>query len=294
MTIALLTHPRSGSTKLIKCLCNSLSINKDVKNLGEFFQITNSKNFGNLYPITTSKKIDTKIVDISDIKDHLKDKRLSDITDFNSYIKNELLNRVLFMQKLNDLNIDHVFKYFFYHRPNKNVYNDLYAFLEKSYVQKIVLYRRNLLSSIFSHLIKEKIINQNYSKNDYDHFRLAGHNYGDTMPLKPIKPLYVSFTQFKSDTDIFFNFYSYMTEHLDLEILEYEKLYSKNFNEIEIGDVSIKIDMSTDPEIPMEYAEDKSKFFSNSEDFPKFILKILTERQLIDVSEKLNLIYDFT
>jgi hypothetical protein len=292
MTIALLTHPRSGSTKLIKCLYNSLQTEQKIKNLGEFFQITNSKNFGDLYPNTGLKFIHTKSLDISNTNEYLKDLILPGNTNFNFYIKKEITNRVLFMQKLNDVKIEHIFKYFFFNKPNENIYENLYSFLKNDSVEKIILYRKNLLESIQSHLIKEYIINQRYSKEDYDNFRMAGHNYGNMTPLLSEKKVYISFEKFKIDTEIFFNFYSYVSKNPNIEMLEYEKLFSQNFHCLKIGNRFIKVDLTTDPEIPMNYGMSKSKFFLNNDDFPEFIEKILQEKKLVEISKILDLTID--
>lgn len=291
MSIILLTHPRSGSTKIIKCLDRYLSRQFDVSNKGEFFYLKNPLNYGALRnsflgsTVETKSCVDGKIVSYKLFIEHE-----NSIQDF---LSNEYNRRKKYLFSMRGERI-FIFKYFFC----KDIFPDFYNLVEAEIVavdnfKKFFLHRKNLMESILSYILKDQIIDKNLSmSSDFHERNSMGHNYGYHPLVESSKKIYISKLQFQLYAKIFINYFLYYKEnYLKNETLIYEKIFDDNNFRIEYGNLIHDIELDLDAEQQMQYSIPKQDFFSNYCEFKNFLYDIIKQNKLLDFFDQNGIIY---
>lgn len=291
MSIILLTHPRSGSTKIIKCLDRYFSCQFNVSNKGEFFYLKNPLNYGDLKnsflgsTVETKSCVDGKIVSHKLFIEHE--------NSIQHFLSNEYDKRKKYLFSMQDREI-FIFKYFFC----KDIFPNFYNLIETEIIsldnyKKIFLHRQNLMESILSYILKDQIIDKNLSTSlDFNQRNSMGHNYGYHPIVKSSKKIYISKLQFQLYAKIFINYFLYYKKnYLKNETLIYERIFDDDSFKIEYGNAIHDIKFDLDAEQQMQYSIPKKDFFSNYREFGNFLYSIVKQNKLSDFFDRNGILY---
>ena len=202
MSTVLITHPRSGSTKIIKCIAAHLGI----KNLGEFFYLHNSLNYGEIrfFNPYTTRSYSTYRLTSNGLEKYLL--TINNNLELQQFLLAECWHRIDYLDSLDSR---FIFKYFFDDKISSLFYETVekIVLLNNSY-DKIYLYRQNILDAIISSVLKDIFINRPSNKLPDGKFNVVGHNYGSMEKLYPDEKITISEKNFKSYSTMFINFFS--------------------------------------------------------------------------------------
>lgn len=286
MSIILATHPRSGSTKIIKCIARHFANkNLNVKNLGEFFYLRNSYNYGDLKFYNESKSnYKTYKIENGILNEHT----INDRSILEEFLMEEKDRRMNYLKYLENNNNFFVLKYFFDNKVSSSFYEKTEEQLFSSDYDKIFLYRKNILDSILSLIIKDQFINLKNINLNNNEFNLIGHNYGNMEPLYPNKKIYLTQESCRSYSTMFINFFKYLKIKNNLNLLCYEDVFSQGYFYID----SEKITLNLDTEVKMVYGVDKKEFFSNIDEIKNYIKELIFQNDLLPLTNTLGITYD--
>jgi hypothetical protein len=277
----LVTHPRSGSTKILKCISTHLGI----KNLGEFFYLRNSFNYGEIrfyHPYVKRSYLSYRLRNNS-LEQYLL--TVNSNQELQQFLLEECQNRI---DHLDSLNSKFIFKYFFDNKVSPLFYKTVeQKVLSNSGYDKIYLYRKNILDAILSLIIKDIFINRPSSKLSDSKFNAVGHNYGFMETLYPKDRITISEKNFKSYSTMFVNFFLHLKNIKNPYSLCYENIFSQEFFYLK----NKKISLNLDPELPMLYGVDKKDFFNNYEVMIAMLDRIVKDNNLEDLFKDLGIVY---
>lgn len=283
MSYVLLTHPRSGSTKIIRCISSYLKL----QNFGEFFYLHNSLNYGDirLYRTGNFKKYNTYIFSNNQLSNYVLD--INNQKDLDKFLLDECDNRIRF---LNSLDPDtFILKYFFDDKISPSFYQAVEEnVLMKSRFKKVFLYRRNILDAILSLIIKDRIINQRSFFLDTVNFNKIGHNYGSMEKLYPKIKINITENQLRSYSTMFINFFNFLKTVPDPVLLCYEDIFQNDSFMFDNKNIPLNLDS----EIPMNYGIDKKDFFSNIGEIQNYFNQTIKDQNLEELFCYLNISYD--
>lgn len=282
MSIILLTHPRSGSTKITKCISAQLNI----KNLGEFFYLRNSLNYGEIrfYDPQFRKSLFTYKMNNGSLDRY--NLMFDTPSAFQNFLLDECQNRIDY---LNSLNGTFIFKHFFDDKISRVFYETVKEkALSNINYNKIYLYRRNIVEAILSLMIKDIFINRRSTKLTDIDFNSVGHNYGSMQKLYPSTRIEVSNRSFESYSTMFVNFFQNLKHIKNPVKLCYEDIFDQG--SFVVNENTISLDL--DPELPMDYGVDKKDFFKNYDQMIDHLNRIAKNNGLIELFSDLGIIYE--
>ena len=278
----LVTHPRSGSTKITKCIAAHLG----TKNLGEFFYLRNSLNYGEIrfYNPYAKRSYSTYRLTNNSLENY--SLIVNNDRELQQFLLEECQRRIDYLDSLNS---EFVFKYFFDDKISPLFYKTVeQKVLSNNSYDKIYLYRQNILDAILSLIIKDVFINRPSNKLPDGKFNLVGHNYGSMKTLYPEDKITVSEKNFKSYSTMFINFFLHLKTVKDPYYLCYENIFDQGY--FFVMDQQISLDL--DPELPMAYGVDKKDFFDNYEALIEMLDQIIRDNDLEDLVKDLGIVYE--
>lgn len=303
-----LTHPRSGSTEICRIVDLCLNANSDVSiSLGEFFNIGDRSSFGNAIDAskhfrssTDSVTVNTLILDVEKFKNRqpvdgrdgqvLPDHVLSEVNitfnsseEFKNWLYAERIRRLEFINSLKDF---YIIKHFInlFDTPIGNEFETKFnKELIMSQIDKgkfAFSYRKNLLETVFSGLIKTYYIDQarvNNPDNNFLNIIADGHNLHDMSVLEP-SPIRV-INSFE-DKGVFFQIDGIILTNLMLF-----EFYHLVVSKLSIGNILCYEDIMETQKLMLTF-DGKTKVYNIADLPPRVVYQFLEDGSVNELVEK--------
>lgn len=323
--IIVVSHPRSGSSEFIRTLAHfaarTLSPDKPVGILSECFHWADSAVFGNfprVYALSNDPSYfpcdETVMVPFDELPklytgDNVvwQDLFFRPVTKhFDSYedVKDFYFSQ--YQQRIDYVNdvvtaksfpIIKIFSGFTKLRDDNGKLQELHQSLVSrlTNIEPIFFYRKNLLDSAYSDLIKwlyidKPNINSNVMLNGFQ-----GHNFNNTMPpLAPRSGMIIDEDHAKHYPEIFCETLKnyQMNRHIFKNVVSYDQVFvDKKFN-LHWGDAVYEVTEHSNQhrEYPMNYQAPKRDYFENPDIIVDSIHQTITRYGLWDVVDELGII----
>lgn len=324
--IIVVSHPRSGSSEFVRTLAHfaakTLSPDKTVGVLAECFHWADATVFGNfprVHILSRDNKLefpcDETVMEPYDElpvltsgdnvvwQDHFfkpVTKRFSSPNDVKNYYFSQYQQRIGYVNNTVTAKSFPIIKSFVgfteFHNDTEKL-RELQQSLvpQLTNIEPIFFYRKNLLDSFFSDLIKWSYIDQpkvENSKIALDGFQ--GHNFNNTMPpLAPRSGMTIDEDHAKHYPEIFCETLKnyQMNRHIFKNVVSYDQVFvDKKFN-LHWGDAVYEVTEHSNQhrEYPMNYQAPKQDYFENSDAVIEIIHQTITEHGLWDVVDELGI-----
>lgn len=324
--IIVVSHPRSGSSEFVRTLAHfaaeTLSPDKTVGVLAECFHWADASVFGNLprlnvlsrdnklqYPCDETVMVPHNELPTIDTGDRIGwqnyffkhvERRFTSQTDIKDFYISQYQERIDFVNHRVVEKSFPIIKSFLGFEEFRGDDNKQLLQLQQTLVSRltniepIFFYRKNLLDSIYSDLIKWLYIDRPRIKTDEKLDGFAGHNFNNTMPpLKPRAGVFIEGDIINQFPEVFCltlkNFQ--MNRHFFKNIVSYDQVFvDKKFN-LQWGNTVYEVTEHTNEhrEYPMNYQAPKRDYFENPDAVIDVIDQTITRHGLWDLIDELGI-----
>jgi len=289
MSLILYSHPRSGSTFIIRILADLLSkqIGKPVKLYNELFNTMDPSTMGNVADLHLDIRNWNKDIDVVELINneltHVQ-RKFGSPNALTEWCYKEFTARKLMLDQLNQQAEGYVLKHFF--TNTKINYNS--ELVKVAHQHSILFYRKDFYQAILSLLIRTYYIDIPSAVNNKAHRHLDGHNWNNEMLPIEARAMTINPKVFAGRMQPFLNFLQFQKDNQISNILTYEDVINDHpfgfDNKIALSEYQGKTNF-----YPMQYADNKSVYFTNSSDIPNMFETLLIESDLLNTAHELGI-----
>ena len=323
--IIVVSHPRSGSSEFIRTLghfaANELTVNKPVGIMAECFHWADGTTFGNFAKVRVLESDSNKFPCQETVlepnfnlpklspDDNVvwQDPFYQPVTklfktpeDAKDYYLDQYQQRIGYV---NDVVVEKYFPIiksfvgFVNYLGNDNAILDLQGSLASKLtnIEPIFFYRKNLVDTVLSDLIKWLYIDRPLLDGDIKLDGYSGHNFNDTMPpLLPKPGITISNDISRHYPEIFCETLKnyQMNREFFKNVISYDQVFVDKKFKLNWGNRVYEITGHNNPdrEYPMNYQAPKKDYFENSNIVVDAINKTITKYDLWDTVDELGII----
>ena len=289
----IVTHPRAGGSLLASVLKYSLG----YKVFSGFLTPSNPNSFGEAaeiyYDLQRSSLYGTRINALTFDNETLKEIQIEfrNPEHVLEWARNEITRRVMYINSNTQENL--IVDHFFTHIDGPQIIGKNTISLE---IELLFLYRKNLLESILSNLIKNKY----FSRRKYNLSANTAHNIENS--IETLYPIESNATLNQSEISNIldhrflglYNYYKIDNKRIS-KILSYEDNVLQNSSILLQGqEINVMSCFSNlkQKEYPMKYGVEKKLFFKNTQLISEIIHSKVKKYSLEDVFSELDIKYD--